>query len=143
MTYTFSDDDCSGVPQSVSIVSNEVSCDGAIATEYECNALEVSEPGLSLLIPRNGGIEMEEPIGKVSEPGKNWFIPQDDGIENDDYFIDIELSASNMLMFAAMICIVVTVITVAISCQRSGNKHVVYRKVVVHSDSDLEAERLK
>jgi len=94
-------------------------------------------------IAPNGGIEMEEPIGKVTESGKSVLIPQVDGIENDDYVIEIELSASNMLMFAAMICIVVTVITVVILCQRSGDKHVVYRKVVVHSDSDLEAERLK
>merc|ERR1719229_1874065 len=75
------------------------------------------------------------------EPGKDSYIPHDDGIGNGDYVI--ELSASDLLMFAAAICVVVTVIVVVVLCKRPRRKHVVYRKVVVHSDSDLEAERLK
>merc|ERR1719242_816292 len=36
-----------------------------------------------------------------------------------------------------------TALRMVIMCRRSARKHVVYRKVVMHSDSDLEAERLK
>jgi len=62
-------------------------------------------------------------------------------VANGDYVI--ELTASDLLMFAAAICMVVMVIVVVFLCKRPKRKHVVYRKVVVHSDSDLEAERLK
>jgi len=72
--------------------------------------------------------------------GRSMSFGPNDGIESGDYVI--ELSSYSLGMLAMVICLVFSVVMTVIMCKRSARKHVVYRKVVMHSESDIEAERV-